>query len=211
MTPPFDIAGWLEARTRHSAASLESLGPDFQPMIRPADPQFGDFQANGVLPHAKRNRLNPRETGSELARLLEEDPEIRANGIGVGVAGPGFINFRLPPRFLTSWLKAFSDESALREGASAIFNGRRFVVDFSSPNTAKQMHVGHIRSTVMDTVLFSAGGVSADERGIWVADPSAPRIAHFDWSGNLLGYAGSRGQGPGEFLRPYQIDLDTGL
>jgi arginyl-tRNA synthetase len=69
------------------------------------------------------------------------------------LAGPGFINLKLKPAYLKAWLLAYRDGSRIAADAASLLAGKRFVVDFSSPNTAKQMHVGHIRSTVIGDAI----------------------------------------------------------
>ncbi|MEZ5276432.1 MAG: arginine--tRNA ligase [Opitutaceae bacterium] len=151
MSPWFDLPKILDGKVRLAATAV--LGEsELQPDIRPADPRFGDFQANGVLPYAKSVRQNPREIASRIIGKLTEDAELN-DAVSIDLAGPGFINFRLKPAFLLKWLQTFSTEDDLRSGAGAFYHGKRVVVDFGSPNTAKQMHVGHIRSLVIGEAI----------------------------------------------------------
>ena len=151
MDPWFDLQKQLETKVDEAAEKVIGLC-DFFSDIRPADPRFGDFQANGVLPYAKSVRTNPRDLASRMVEELKTDVAL-AEVVTISIAGPGFINFRMTPAFLLRWLQAYSTEEALRQGAGAFYHGKKVVVDFGSPNSAKQMHVGHIRSIVIGEAI----------------------------------------------------------
>jgi arginyl-tRNA synthetase len=145
----FNPSKGIESALRDIAADLADFGPDFEPGVKPADPKFGDFQANGVLGHAKRNRANPRELGQKLIDAAEASGQFDATLIELSLAGPGFINFKFTPAFLWQWITQFSSASDYQAGAGNLRKGRRFVIDYPSANTAKQAHIGHLRPMVI--------------------------------------------------------------
>ena len=94
MQIPFNPADLLDQAVRQAAAAA-GLPDDFDPVVRPADPRFGDYQANGVLSYAKRNKINPREVATSLIAELEKGELLDPALVEWSIAGPGFINFTL--------------------------------------------------------------------------------------------------------------------
>ncbi len=163
-----NILAELQIRFRAALAALVDAPEELLAMIRPSgDPKFGDYQANFAMPLGKRLGRPPRDVAADIVAQVDvsdlcDPPE---------VAGPGFINLRLK----SEWLAAEVTRTLAsdRLDVPRAEQPRTYVLDYSSPNVAKSMHVGHIRSTVIGeslkrTLRFLGHAVIADNHiGDW--------------------------------------------
>ena len=136
-----------ELESRLAAALAQVLGePTEAPVTPAADLRFGDYQSNAAMVLAKVRKTNPRALAQEIIDALDLEGLASAE-----IAGPGFINFRILPEAYAAHAKKLLSDDQL--GAPAVGEGQTVVIDFSAPNVAKPMHVGHIRSTIIGDSL----------------------------------------------------------
>ena len=110
-------------------------------------PEFGDYQFNGAMKLAKTLKKNPREIATNIVNNIDTSDIIKK----VEIAGPGFINIWLDNKWLSQKTTQIIDDK--RVGVGFVDNPKTVVVDYSGPNMAKQMHVGHLRSTIIGDTL----------------------------------------------------------
>ena len=138
----------IELRLQQAVRTVLPGADSTTVLVRPCpDPKFGDYQSNALMPLAKARKMNPRQLATEVLAKLDVS-EICEN---VEIAGAGFLNFRLNNTALAHALRTAARGEHLFFDKAA--RPRTVLIDFSSPNVAKPMHVGHIRSTILGDCL----------------------------------------------------------
>ncbi|MGA2953078.1 MAG: arginine--tRNA ligase [Caulobacteraceae bacterium] len=137
------------ALSEAAAAAFAALGlPADLGRVTPADrPDLADFQCNGAMAAAKLGKGNPRQIGQAVADRLAASPLVAS----AEIAGPGFINLRVAATALNERTRAVAADA--RSGAGSVAGPRRVIVDYGGPNVAKEMHVGHLRASIIGEAI----------------------------------------------------------
>ncbi len=143
--------GFREAIARGVLDASTTMAPEeIDPAVRASqNPQFGDFQCNAALALAKRVGQNPRTVAAKIVEAAQSTV-LGDLAEPLEIAGPGFINVRLKPAALAAQLMAMDDDAL---GVAPVHATHAVVVDLCGVNVAKQMHVGHLRATIIGDTL----------------------------------------------------------
>ncbi len=143
---PMNIRTLLDTKI---SQALQDAGAENAPAVVKASarPEFGDYQANGIMGAAKKLKMNPRD----LATRVLEKLDLSDMADKVEIAGPGFLNIHLKREWLADKVESALASEML--GMEKTTNPQNVVIDYSAPNLAKEMHVGHLRSTIIGDAM----------------------------------------------------------
>jgi arginyl-tRNA synthetase len=139
-------------KNKISFALSKVIGEEHVHLEFPENVEHGDYATNIAMVFAKKKGLDPVEYAKDIANKLQEDSDLKNIVSKIEVVKPGFINFFLSEDVLLSNLKRI-DEEKDKYGSSKVGEGKTVVVDYSSPNIAKQFGIGHLRSTIIGQSL----------------------------------------------------------
>ena len=131
-------------------AAFGSEAKDAEPMVITSKGDFGDYQCNAALPLAKSLKMKPKDLAEKLMNSIQADASMEKLISSMDISGPGFINIHLSDPYMKHKIVTML-KNPERLGIDAVTaeKKQRVIVDFSSPNIAKEMHVGHLRSTII--------------------------------------------------------------
>lgn len=147
-----EFATFEERLSEWTAESMKSIfgleESDVNLGVTPTNQEkFGDYQCNAAMVLSKKLKKAPRDIAQQFVDAAELPDFIEK----IEIAGPGFINFFLTNHAISDYIQALENDPAL--GAEQVGGGKKVIIDYSSPNVAKSMHIGHIRSTVIGNAI----------------------------------------------------------